>query len=108
MTVLERHGMKAYYAADKAWVLRIAFDLIPEGAPVGRGESTTLGEVGLISALREGECDCIDPYSEEFEHVGLAELLESEEKILVCDIFLTGANAVTLDGGLVNVDAGSN
>ncbi len=99
--------MKAYCAADKAWALRIAVGLTPESATVGRGDSTTLCEVGLISALREGESDCIDPYGEEFEHVGMAEPVESEEKILVCDILLAGANSVTLDGRPVNVDTGS-
>jgi L-lactate utilization protein LutB len=105
---LERHGMRAHYAPSREQALHIALDLIPEGSTVGRGDSLTLYEVGLVSALSDGPYDFIDPYSEKYKHLTVPELLEFWNKILLCDVFLTGMNAVTLDGCLVNVDAGGN
>ena len=108
VTALERHGMKAYYVPSREEALGTTLELIPEGATIGRGDSMTLYEVGLISALHAGEYDFIDPYADEFKHLSIPELLEFWRSILLCDVFITGTNAVTLDGVLVNVDAGGN
>jgi L-lactate utilization protein LutB len=105
---LERHGMRAYYAPSRERALEIALSLIPEGATVGRGDSLTLYEVGLVSALTDGSHDFIDPYNEKYKHLSVTELLDFWNRMPLCDVFLTGMNAVTLDGALVNVDAGGN
>ncbi len=108
VTALERHGMKAYYVPSREEALGITLELIPDGATIGRGDSMTLYEVGLISALHAGEYDFIDPYADEFKHLRLSEMLEYWRSILLCDVFITGTNAVTVDGALVNVDGGGN
>ena len=108
VAALEGRGMKAFYAPSRREALSIVMELIPRGTTIGRGDSMTLHEIGLISALTEARYNFVDPYSEEHKHLSLPERIELWREILLCDIFVTGTNALTLEGELVNVDAGGN
>ena len=98
---LESRNMSGYYAADREEALRIALDLIPEKSEISMGGATSAREIGLVAALKEGNYDFID--RDAYED-GRAAMLKSYD----ADFFLAGANAMTEDGVIVNIDGNAN
>ena len=97
---LNSRNMSAYYAKDKEEALKLALDLIPKGSSISMGGCMSAQEIGLVSALKEGDYHFIDRSK-----------MEPREALLAAydaDIFLASANAMTDDGILVNIDGNSN
>jgi len=61
---LKRNNIDACVVADGAEAVKLALSLIPEGATVGLGGSTTVKEIGLLDALRNGNYRLLDQYEE--------------------------------------------
>ena len=98
-----RH-FEAYYCADKASALEKALELIPKGASVGWGGAMTCSQIGLLDALRQGEYKVFDR-----ERCETPEQKEQAMRDSLCaDVFLTGANALSMDGQMVNIDGTGN
>ena len=101
---LKKRHFDAYYCANKEEALAKALELIPEGASVGWGGVMSAHEIGLVKALNEGNYDAIDrdacPTPEEKQ--------KAMKHCLNADWFLTGANALSLDGEMVNIDGNGN
>src|SRR4030042_4335735 len=112
MNSLNKRGIQAQYLVDRREALERVLEIIPEGATVGRGDSVTLEEVGVIPALlARGKNEVFNPFcwdSEGHLLVTGSERFELQRKALMSDFFLTGTNAITLDGKLVNIDAVGN
>ena len=98
---LQSRNMSGYYAGDKEEALRIALGLIPEGSSVTMGGCMSAHEIGLVDALKSGNYDFID--RDAFEDKRAAML-----KAYDADVFLTGANAMTDDGVMINIDGNAN
>ena len=100
------HGrhFDAYYCADSKEALQKALELIPAGASVGWGGAMSAVEIGLLDAVRRGNYVAVDR--------DLAVTKEEKNnKYMECfhtDVFLTGANAMSLDGQMVNIDGTGN
>lgn len=97
---LKSRNMSGYYAADKEEALKLALELIPEGSTIAMGGCMSAHEIGLISALEEGNYHYID-----------RDKLDPRAGLLAAydaDVFLTSANAITDDGILVNIDGNAN
>ena len=84
---LKARNMTGYYARNKEKALKIALDLIPEGASVTMGGCMSAREIGLVDAVSEGEYNFID--RDNFEDKRAAMLMAN-------------------DGILVNIDGNSN
>ena len=101
---LRSRHFEAYYCPNKAAALEKALELIPKGASVGWGGAMSAQQIGLIDAVRAGEYLAIDR--------DLGQTPAEREKImkqcLGADVFLTGANAISLDGQMVNIDGNGN
>ena len=101
---LRSRHFEAYYCADKKEALAKALELIPAGASVGWGGALSAEQIGLLDAMRSGNYAAIDrdqaKTAEERE--------EAMRKCLFTDVFITGANALSLDGQLVNLDGHGN
>lgn len=112
LAALEKHHMKAYYAATGAEACQKALELIPPGAVIGVGDSVTLFQIGLVNELeKRGGHQIFNPFKvgeNGLFMVGAPERLELMKKALTSDVFVVGSNAVTLDGKLVNIDAQGN
>ena len=109
---LQRTNINAQYVPGKEMALSKALELIPVGASVGRGDSVTLSQIGLIERLRDDRShQLIDPFErdESGKYVvpgpGHMELMR---RAATADVFLTGINAITMDGKLVNIDSIGN
>lgn len=101
---LQSRHFEAYYCATKEDALQKALELIPEGASVGWGGAQTCEQIGLIEALRGGNYRPMDRSRAKTP----AEREQMMHDMLACDVFLTGANGMSLDGQMVNIDGTGN
>ena len=104
-SALEANNFEVHIAADPAAAHTIVMDeILPKtGArSVGFGGSMTAVGTGLFQTLK-GRTDIalIDTLDKQ---VPFEELMERRRKCLLVDLFITGSNAVTEDGQLVNLD----
>jgi len=102
---LKSRGLKGFYAEDREEAKVKILCLIPQEAIVGIGDSTTVRQTGIIEELKRRGTKVLDGFYREISWKLHYELVREST---LCDAFLTGTNAVTLDGRLVNVDGAGN
>jgi len=79
--------------------------MIEDGASVAIGGSMTLSDMGLVDSLRQGNYKFFDRYQDlPFD----PDIVEIHRKSLTADYLLTGTNAITKSGELVNTDCTGN
>lgn len=101
---LRNRHFDAWYCESKEDALKKALELIPEGASVGWGGALSAQQIGLFDALRAGNYDLFDR-----DRCATQEEREQMMKdAMFCDVFLTGANALSIDGQMVNIDGTGN
>ncbi|MBI4303986.1 MAG: lactate utilization protein [Chloroflexi bacterium] len=102
---LEKNNIPAFYVKTKEEAREKVLSLIPPGSTVGHGGSLTLRQAGIFQAIRSGNYHFLDR-----ERPGITEeeVNALRKESLGSDIFLLSANAVTMDGKLVNVDGTGN
>lgn len=101
--LISRH-FDAYYCATADEAVEKALSLIPENSVVGWGGATGARQIGLMDAIHKGNYTAIDRDL-------LATPEEKEQAARQCmnaDVFITGANALSLDGQMVNIDGNGN
>jgi len=101
---LQQRHFDAYYCATREEALAKALELIPEGASVGWGGAMSAQQIGLIDALKSGPYHPIDRNTRTTQQ----EREQAELECLSADVFLTGANGLSLDGQMVNIDGHGN
>ncbi|MEN6567128.1 MAG: lactate utilization protein [Veillonellales bacterium] len=102
---LKKNNFAASYVKTRKEALEKLLALIPQAATIGIAGSWTIKEIGLDTAL-EKRGNTV--YNHNKPGLTKEESLEVRRKELLSDVFLTGTNAVTLDGQLVNVDGAGN
>ena len=107
---LRRNRFDAILAEDARDAKDKILEMIPEHASVGVANSVTVRQIGILDALRNRGNRLIDPISMGY---GLVEFTEKEHNETMrdsinADAFLSGTNAVTEDGKLVNIDGVGN
>ena len=98
---LASRNMTGYYAASAEEAKKIALDLIPEGSSISMGGGMSVHEIGLVEALKEGSYNFIDRDKAEDKRAAMLAAYDA-------DFFLSGCNAMTEDGVLVNIDGNAN
>lgn len=101
---LKSRRFDAYYCATRQEALEKALELIPRGATIGWGGSVSAKEIGLMDAVRSGDYRPIDRDAAQTPQEREKRMKQS----LLADVFLTGANALSLDGQMVNIDGNGN
>lgn len=101
---LQSRGFAAYYCATGEEALQKALELIPAGSVVSWGGCHSAEEIGLLEAVRLGQYQVLDRNTAKTPEERVAIMKQA----LTCDVFLTGTNAITEDGELVNVDGNGN
>ncbi len=102
---LKKRNMNGYYFKDVEEGIEKVLRLIPEGAVVGLGGSTTVIESGLLERLRARPIELLDRYRKGLSREQVDEI---RTKSLLADIVVTSTNAITLKGQIVNVDGMGN
>ena len=101
---LKSRHFDAVYCATKEEALQMALQWIPEGASVGWGGAMSAAQIGLIDAVRNGNYTA-------FDREKCATMQERDAVAVQCfsaDVFLTGANGMSIDGQMVNIDGMGN
>jgi hypothetical protein len=101
---LARRNIRGLFAADRVAASQVILGLIPVTATVGFGNSATVKALGLAEALAERGNTVLDKTSASAP----AESRALKLAALLADWFITSANAVSLDGRLVNIDHSGN
>jgi hypothetical protein len=105
INALKKNNFEALCVADSKAALEEVMKRIPDGSTVGVGGSVTLGQIGLLDALKNRKINLIWPFQQARNDEERIELIR---KSFSADFFLSSTNAVTEDGKLYNVDATGN
>jgi L-lactate utilization protein LutB len=112
LSSLHSRHIQGVFAENAMDARQKIMSLIPEDAIVGIGDSTTMRQLGIPQALKERGIKVIDPFERNGSAKDPKDAFEGFKKLLkeatVSDFFLTGTNAITRDGKLVNLDAVGN
>jgi hypothetical protein len=91
-------GWNTFYAETAEEAKTILFgSCLPKNVSVGLGGSETLKAMDILPVLRNGEYRLYDRYNTA-DHFAVC------RESLMADYFLTGANALTMNGDMVNLD----
>lgn len=101
---LKSRHFDAWYCQDAASALEKALELIPEGASVSWGGALSAQQIGLIDAVKSGKYSVIDRDTAKTPE----ERSQIMKRCLTANVFLCGANALSLDGQMVNIDSMGN
>lgn len=117
---LKKNFFEAYYADDKKEAAAIINRLISDGSVIGVGDSHSFYELDMEDELKRRGCKLIPNiaalnihgYNSEKYGYFKADTREQARDILAdyltSDVFILGANAVTADGEIINVDGAGN
>ncbi len=107
-----KRNIRAQFAKTREEALTSILGLIPEKASIGIGDSITMEEIGVLAKLEErGGHEIFNPFRflEDRRFADSTEVrVQKMRQALLADVFLTGSNAITLDGKIVNIDARGN
>ncbi len=109
---LQRKNINAIYVPTKEKALAAVMDMIPEGVKVVRGDSVSVDQVGVIDELKKRNRNkVIDPFERDAEGRPIlqgGDMRQAQREAFLADVYITGANAITLDGKIVSTDAVGN
>ncbi len=112
LSSLHARHIRGVYAENRQEANQKILALIPPDATVGIGDSTTMRQLGVLSALQERGTRILNPFETKGDNVRVEELRAKRGRVMkeatLTDVFLTGSNAITEDGKIVNVDANGN
>lgn len=101
---LKSRHFDAYYCENKEEALAKALELIPEGATVSWGGAMSAQQIGLTDAVNNGPYSTIDRAKCQTPE----QMEQAMKDAMFCDVYLTGANGLSLDGQMVNIDGTGN
>lgn len=117
---LEKNNFDAHYCDSVKEAKDLVLSLIPDHGVVGFGDSHTIFALELDEALEQKDCVAIphtcavNNYAIEHNSPGFQVIGTKEEmrdilmQYLVANVFLLGANAITIDGQIINIDGTGN
>jgi len=112
LTSLKSRHIKGIFAKNFDEGCQKVLDLIPRDTVVGTGDSTGVRQLGILQMLKDGGTKVLNAFETQANTFDLKESNKVRKRIqkeaTICDVFLTGTNAITLDGRLVNMDSNGN
>ena len=101
---LEKRNIQGFFVKTKEDALKKSLELIPNKSSICWGGSQSILQIGLIDALYKGNYNLFDrakaTCQEEIDYI--------YRKAFTSDFYLASANAITLDGKIVNIDGTGN
>ena len=98
---LEKNNMLGFFVNNEVELLELIGKLIPINSTVGCGDSVTLEQTGVFDFLRNGNYCFLDKHR---NGITKGEKNEMYIKNFSVNTFVTGTNAVTMDGKIFNID----
>ncbi|HOK39726.1 MAG TPA: lactate utilization protein [bacterium] len=103
---LEKKNIKLLFFENLQSALESAISKIDKNAVIGFGGSKTIEALGLIDYLKKNNYKNLLDRSD--KSLTPEQKREIERKMFLSDIYLTGTNAITIDGQFVNTDKWGN
>lgn len=100
---LNKRQMNGHFCPDGKSAVKYVLSLIPEGSSVTWGGSESIRQCGLLDALKQAPVKLMDRAKVKPE-----DMKAFYRSAFSADFFLMSANAVTLDGQIVNIDGNGN
>jgi hypothetical protein len=103
---LEKNGFEVIRVNDEKEALEVAKSFIKEGMKIGLGGSTSVAQIGLLDYV----CSLqnITLYNQYEEGITMEENTQRRREGILSDLYITGCNAITQNGELVNADGSGN
>lgn len=106
VNTLENCGYEVHCVSNKSEAFELSKTFIKSGMSVGLGGSVSVGQIGLLDYLvNKKDINLQNQYE---AGISMEENAQRRRQGLISDIFVTGTNALTLDGKLVNADGSGN
>jgi len=102
---LKKNGFDASYVKTGAEAAALVSAFLKKGATVGFGGSMTVKGLGIQGLAAAAGCELLDHNAPGLEPDAKVKILKRQ---LTSDVFVSGSNAVTLEGEIVNVDGTGN
>ena len=103
---LEKNGFSVYFIEDKNEALALAKRFLEGAKSVGFGGSTTVAQIGLLDYILEQKN--LKVFNQYESGISMVENIKRRREGLLSDLYVTGCNAITQDGELVNADGSGN
>jgi len=100
--LLEKRNITLYYADSEEEALKRFNKLVPEGSEIGLSGSMTLSELGILDRVLTPAYKTINQYE---QGISREESMHRRDAGANADVFLSGANAVTYNGKIINFSA---
>lgn len=104
--ILNKKHFKASYVETLEQGKNLLLSMIEENSTVAIGGSETLAVMNLVEILRKGKYKFFDRYNKSLPFD--PDIVEIHRKSLTADYLITGTNAITKNGELVNTDCTGN
>lgn len=102
---LQKHDFSAMYVPDRLAAKEEILKSCDKTMHIGIGGSVTIREIGILQDLSKSGYTLYDHWKEELSNDQRTQIRLNQ---LTCDLFLTSANAVTLNGEIINIDGAGN
>jgi L-lactate utilization protein LutB len=102
---LKNNGFDARYVATGAEATEAVASFVKPGMKVGFGGSMTVAAIGVAARVRQIGAEVLDHNAPGLDDRQKMEIRRAQ---LTCDVFVSGSNALTLEGEIVNVDGAGN
>jgi len=102
---LVKHGFEAIKVSDRSAACNEILRRVPSDKTVGLGGSVSLREMGLVSMLEKQGNILYDHWK---PGITQEESLRIRRAHQSCDVYITSANAITMNGEIVNIDGACN
>ena len=106
LSKLEEVGYQVYEVKNKKEALALSQSLIKPGMSVGLGGSTSVKDIGLLDDLIKR--DDITLFNQYELGISMEENFHRRRNGMITDMFVTGTNALSRDGNLINADGSGN
>ncbi|SHI20701.1 lactate utilization protein [Sporanaerobacter acetigenes] len=105
MKNLKQRNINSCFFSNRLEAKNALINKIPSDSLIAFGGSTTIKELGLVDYLINNQYKVLNRFEKD---ISKEEKIEIERKSLLADIFITGSNALTIDGELINMDHTGN
>jgi len=103
---LEKNRFSVYFVQDSSEALELAKTFFKDIVTVGLGGSTSVVQIGLLDFILEQKN--LTVFNQYEKGIDMSENLSRRRKGLLADLYVTGCNAITKNGELVNADGSGN
>jgi L-lactate utilization protein LutB len=96
-----KNNIQGYYAANQKELFALLSELIPAGSTVGCGDSVTMEQLGVFEYLKNSDVVFYDKHKPGLTGAEKREIYLDNFR---ADVFISGTNAVTENGEILNID----